>query len=65
MATITDYRAIVALIDRTFTRHERRLAELREETIAVMREDIAASHLSHLTQPRTAEESSGPVSSER
>ena len=40
MAPITDYKRILDIIDKTFTYHEKRLAELRKETINYMRQEL-------------------------
>jgi hypothetical protein len=66
MAPLTDYRTIIDIIDRTFTRHEHRLAEIREETIAYMRAELQqAFPTTHVTMllPKP-EESRDPVSSD-
>jgi hypothetical protein len=57
--TIKDYRTILRIIDRTFTRHERRLVELRKETVAYIREQLTEAHIAtHLTPLPAPEESS-------
>lgn len=61
-ATIKDWQKIIAVIDRTFTRHEKRLADLREETITYMRHQLEeASLTTHSTLLPAPEESSAPL----
>lgn len=58
--SIKDYRAILRVIDKTFTHHEKRLAEIREETIAFMRSQLVA-----LPTQRKTEAPSGSLPTER
>jgi hypothetical protein len=45
MATLKDYRTILKLIDRTFTHYERRLVAIREETVAVFRNELLEARI--------------------
>lgn len=63
--TVKDYRTILRIIDRTFTRHERRLVELREETIAFMRNELTEARIdTHSTPGPTPQEPSVPLSAD-
>jgi hypothetical protein len=66
VATVKDYRTILRIIDRTFTRHERRLVELREETIAFMRNELTEARIdTHPTpDPTSREQSERPLSAD-
>ena len=62
MASVKDWRVVLAIIDQTFKHYESRLPQLREETLAFMRQKLEeASIPTHVTPAHTPEESRVPL----